>query len=98
MYIYITINNNTMKAVTKYHKFLTAKTILARENGWKTLLPKHCAELMLEYEAKDGAEVLAKIEADYGKKIAGVVSDLARTHVTNPEMNDVLLNAMLRSS
>lgn len=87
-----------MKAVTKYHKFLTAKTILSRKDGWKTLLPKHCAELMLEYEAANGAEVLAKIEADYGKKIACVVSDLARTHVMNPEMNDVLLNAMLRAS
>lgn len=87
-----------MKAITKYHKFLTAKTILARENGWKTLLPKHCAELMLEYESSNGSEVLSKIEADYGKKIAGVVADLARTHVTNPEMNDILLKAMLRAA
>lgn len=87
-----------MKAVNKYHKFLTAKTILSRKDGWKTLLPKHCAELMLEYESVNGSEVITKIEADYGRKVAGVVADLARTHVSNPEMNDILFNAMLKAS
>lgn len=67
------------------------------KDGWKTLLPMHAAELMLQYEAANGSEVLAKIEADYGKKITGVIVDLARTHISNPEMNDKLLNAMLRA-
>lgn len=87
-----------MKAVTKYHKFLTAKTILSRVDGWKTLLPLHAADLMLSYEASYGTEVLSKLEADYGKKITGVIADLANTHVTNPEMNDKLFNAMMRVS
>jgi hypothetical protein len=82
--------------VTAAHKFLTAKTILSKENGWKTLLPKHCAELMLDYESSYGSEVVSKIENDYGKRITGVILDLARTHVSNPEMNDVLFNAMRR--
>ena len=87
-----------MKAITKYHKFLTAKQILARKDGWKTLLPSHCASLMLDYEASYGAEAVAKIEADYGRKITGVIFDLARTHVSNPAMNDILLNAMLKAA
>ena len=87
-----------MTKITKYHKFLTAKTILARKDGWKTLLPKHCAELMLEYESENGHEVLEKLEAAYGKKITGVIVDLAKTHITNPSMNDVLLNAMLKAA
>lgn len=85
-----------MKTITKYHKFLSPKTILARKDGWKTLLPKHCAELMLQYEASNGQEVVAKLEADYGKKITSIIVDLARTHVSNPEMNDILLNSMLK--
>lgn len=86
-----------MEAINKYHKFLSAKTILARENGWKTLLPLHANELMLSYEASYGHEVLAKLEADYGKKIAGVIVDLAHAHITNPSLNDKLFNAMLRA-
>lgn len=86
-----------MKAVTKYHKFLTAATILSRKDGWKTLLPSHCADLMLSYEALyRSKEVFTKLEEDHGKMIAGVIVDLAHTHVTNPKMNDVFLNAMLR--
>lgn len=84
--------------VTKYHKFLTAKTILMKADGWKTLLPKHCAELALDYEASYGSEAVASIEKDYGRKIAVVILDLARTHVSNPEMNDKLLNAMLKAA
>lgn len=87
-----------MKTVNKYHKFLTAKTILARKDGWKTLLPMHCAELMLQYEASNGQEVLSKLEADYGKKITGVIVGLAKTHISNPEVNDILFKAMLKAS
>jgi hypothetical protein len=84
--------------VTKYHKFLTAKTILSRVDGWKTLLPKHCAELALDYEASYGSQAVEMLQKDWGKKVCGVVLDLARTHVSNPEMNDKLLHAMLRAA
>jgi hypothetical protein len=88
-----------MTAINKYHRFLSAKQILARKDGWKTLLPVHCADLMLSYEASLGSgDVLSKLEADYGKKIATVIVDLARTHVENPKMNDVLINAMLKAA
>ena len=85
-----------MKTITKYHKFLTAKTILAKKDGWKTLLPKHAAELMLDYESYGIDNVAAKLECDYGKDVARVIVDLAHTHVTHPEMNDVLFNSMLK--
>ena len=83
--------------VTAAHKFLSARTILARKDGWKTLLPKHCAELLLDLEANYGAkEAYVKLASDYGQKIAQVILDLAITNVRNPEMNDKLFNAMYK--
>ena len=83
---------------TKYHRVLTAKTILAKFEGGKTLLPSHCADLMMDYESSYGMDCVNRLTADYGQKIAGVVLDLARTHVSNPGMNDKLLNAMLKAA